>query len=107
MHRDKIKPNNSSEVFYFDPNTAIHSDWKRLGLRDKTIQTIQNYLSKGGKFYKPEDIGKIWGFAPSDAKRLIPYVSIKNIAVKEYASFEKKNILKLLFNIFSQNNSTH
>ncbi len=48
-----------AEVFYFDPNTATTSDWKRLGIRDKTIKTIQNYVSKGGKFYKPEDISKI------------------------------------------------
>jgi competence ComEA-like helix-hairpin-helix protein len=77
-----------AEVFYFDPNTASSGDWKRLGLRDKTIHTIQNYLSKGGKFYKPEDISKIWGLSPADAQRLIPYVSIKN-TVKEYSSFEK------------------
>ncbi|MEO8567493.1 MAG: helix-hairpin-helix domain-containing protein [Ginsengibacter sp.] len=82
-----------SEVFYFDPNTATTSDWKRLGLRDKTIKTIQNYISKGGKFYKPEDIGKIWGLTASDAERLIPYVRIHN-AVKEYASFEKKEYPK-------------
>ena len=25
------------ELFYFDPNTASADDWKRLGLRDKTI----------------------------------------------------------------------
>ena len=42
------------ELFYFDPNTISTSDWKRLGLRDKTIKTIENYLSKGGHFYKPE-----------------------------------------------------
>jgi len=77
------------ELFYFDPNTASATDWKRLGLRDKTIHTIQNYLSKGGKFYKPEDISKIWGLSPSDAQHLIPYVSIKNGA-RENISFEKK-----------------
>ena len=38
------------ELFYFDPNTISTSDWKRLGLRDKTIKTIENYLSKGGHF---------------------------------------------------------
>jgi competence protein ComEA len=48
-----------AKTFYFDPNTASSDDWKRLGLRDKTIHTIQNYLSKDGKFYKPKDIGKI------------------------------------------------
>ncbi len=78
-----------AEVFYFDPNTASFADWKRLGIKDKVIHTIQNYLSKGGKFYKPEDIGKIWGLNPSDVKRLLPYVSIKNTS-KEYIAFEKK-----------------
>lgn len=82
-----------SEVFYFDPNTASSAEWKRLGVRDKTIHTIQNYLSKGGRFYKPEDIGKIWGLAPQDVQRLMPYVSIKNITGK-YAAFEKKEYPK-------------
>ncbi len=82
-----------AEVFYFDPNTATADDWQKLGLRDKTIKTIQNYISKGGKFYKPEDISKIWGLSPSVAKRLIPYVKIKT-AAKEYPSFEKKEYSK-------------
>lgn len=77
-----------AEVFYFDPNTASSDDWKRLGIRDKTIHIIQNYLSKGGKFYKPEDISKIWGLSKSDAQRLIPYVSIKKLT-KKNDSFEK------------------
>jgi competence protein ComEA len=64
------------ELFYFDPNTASAADWQRLGVRDKTIATIQNYLSKGGKFYKPEDIGKIWGLHADEVERLVPYVQI-------------------------------
>lgn len=83
-----------AQTFYFDPNTASSADWKRLGIRDKTIHTIQNYLSKGGKFYKPADISKIWGLSSSDAKRLIPYVSIKN-ETKENITFEKKEYPKI------------
>jgi competence protein ComEA len=64
------------EVFYFDPNTASSLEWKRLGIRDKTTETIQKYLSKGGHFYKPEDISKIWGLHAEDIKRLLPYVRI-------------------------------
>jgi competence protein ComEA len=86
------KPN--KEVFYFDPNTASPVDWKRLGLRDKTIYTIQNYLSKGGKFYKPGDISKIWGLSSTDAQRLMPYVSIKD-ETKEHITFEKKEYSKV------------
>jgi competence ComEA-like helix-hairpin-helix protein len=64
--------------FYFDPNTLPAEGWKRLGLREKTIATIQNYISKGGKFRRPEDIKKIWGLFPDQAERLIPYVRIED-----------------------------
>ncbi len=92
-----------AEVFYFDPNTTTTDDWKRLGIRDKTIHTIQNYLSKGGKFYKPGDIGKIWGLPPADAKRLIPYVSIKT--TKENIPFEKKEYAKAATSYTSKSTS--
>lgn len=89
-----IKP--KEEVFYFDPNTASVNDWKRLGIRDKTVETIQKYLSKGGHFYKPEDISKIWGLHKDDIERLLPYVKIENIK-KEYTNNEPRNF---------QNNNT-
>jgi len=64
------------ELFAFDPNTLSVEGWKRLGLRDKTIQTIQNFLAKGYKFRHAEDIAKIYGLKPQDAQRLMPYVTI-------------------------------
>lgn len=63
-------------LFYFDPNTITAADWKKLGLRDKTIQTIANYLKKGGSFKKPEDLEKIYGLRSQDLDRLLPYVRI-------------------------------
>lgn len=65
------------EFFYFDPNTISITEWKRLGLRDKTIQTIQNYLSKGGHFNKPEDLQRIYGLHKDEYERLFPYVKIE------------------------------
>lgn len=64
------------KLFEFDPNTLDAAGWKRLGVRDKTINTILNYRSKGGKFRKPEDISKIWGLLPMEAERIIPYAKI-------------------------------
>ncbi|MFN8252213.1 MAG: helix-hairpin-helix domain-containing protein [Ferruginibacter sp.] len=64
------------EMFYFDPNTATASDWQRLGVRDKTIATIEKYVARGGHFYKPEDIGKIWGLHKDEVERLLPWVRI-------------------------------
>lgn len=78
------------ELFYFDPNTAAVADWKRLGVREKTAQTIQKYISKGGHFYKPEDIKRIWGLHPDEVSRLLPYVRIESTK-KEYVTNEPQN----------------
>jgi competence ComEA-like helix-hairpin-helix protein len=77
------------ELFYFDPNTISGNDWKRLGLRDKTIQTIQNYLSKGGHFYKPEDLQRVYGLHKDEYERLLSYVKIESktkIADEQFVS---------------------
>ena len=65
------------ELFYFDPNTTSGSDWKKLGLRDKTILTIEKYLNKGGRFYKPDDLQKIYGLHNEEYERLKPFVRIE------------------------------
>ena len=76
-------------LFNFDPNTLETAGWKKLGVRDRTITTIQNYLVKGGRFYQPADIAKIWGLREDEIQRLLPFVSIppKHTAAKS----EEKN----------------
>ncbi len=69
-------PKNKVELFYFDPNTISEEGWKKLGLRDKTIGTIQNYLNKGGKFRKADDLSRIYGLFPNEYERIAPYIKI-------------------------------
>ena len=90
---EKNYPKSKGEVFYFDPNTATLNDWLRLGIRERTAETIQKYLSKGGHFYKPEDIAKIWGLHKDDIDRLLPYVRIEHTQkqyANEYKNFDDK-----------------
>ena len=68
----------NGELFYFDPNSTTGSEWKKLGLRDKTVKTIENYLSKGGHFYKPEDLQKIYGLRDDEYERLKPFIKIES-----------------------------
>ena len=65
-----------ARMFYFDPNTVSAEGWEKLGLRAKTIGTILKYLSKGGHFYKVDDLKKIYGLHAADYERLGPYVRI-------------------------------
>lgn len=81
------------ELFVFDPNTISAEGWKRLGLKDRTIQTILNYRSKGGSFRQPGDLRKIWGLPEEDAVRLVPYVRIENRLINAYPP--SKNSVKI------------
>jgi len=67
------------QFFEFDPNDLSADKWKYLGLSEKTINTIRKYLKKGGRFYKPEDIKKIYGLRMDWYKRAEPYIKIREI----------------------------
>lgn len=72
-----------AETFYFDPNTLTPVQWQRLGISGRTIQTIQNFITKGGRFYKAEDLGKIYGLKKQDYARLLPYVRIAKKEIEQ------------------------
>jgi len=78
------------QYFYFDPNTLDEAGWRKLGLREKTIKTILNYVSKGGKFKNAEDIRKIWGLRKDEADRLIPFIRIVQNENTTYKKYDKQ-----------------
>lgn len=95
--------------FFFDPNSITATEWKKLGLSDKQSKVILNYLAKGGKFYKKEDLKKIYSITEKDYARLEPYITIKehstNIAVsnpkaENFAqSTEKRSAARININL--------
>ncbi|HEY6955315.1 MAG TPA: helix-hairpin-helix domain-containing protein [Flavisolibacter sp.] len=66
----------NGELFRFDPNTLSVEGWQRLGLSERTSRTIEKYRSKGGKFYRPEDIQRIWGLPNGFYERVEDYIVI-------------------------------
>ncbi len=74
----KTEALSSSSLFEFDPNLATTDNWIKLGVREKTIGTIQKFLAHGGRFKKAEDLRKIYGLRPGEFERLEPYIKIKN-----------------------------
>lgn len=81
------------ELFLFDPNILDASGWSKLGLPERNIKTIMNYRSRGGKFYKPEDLQKIWGIPPGFYEAVKNHIQInhpnKNTAFP-FIKFEKQ-----------------
>jgi competence ComEA-like helix-hairpin-helix protein len=91
-------------LFAFDPNTLTIEGWQRLGLSERTSKTIEKYRSKGGKFFKPEDLKKIWGLPEGFYERVKNYISIASVSKQfEQANFSKPVYEKLEKKIASVN----
>ena len=88
---NKYYPKSKGELFYFDPNNLSAAGWKKLGLRDKTIGTILNYISRGGKFRKPEDLSRIYGLFPNEFERIEPYIKIVTTSTQPYTNGNSEN----------------
>jgi competence protein ComEA len=61
--------------------------WKSLGLNERQIKVIKNYESKGGKFFKKEDLKRIYSISATDYARLEPYIKIENQFSKVHTSY--------------------
>lgn len=62
--------------FPFNPNGLSETNWKKLGLSEKQIQVIKNYEAKGGRFYRKEDVQKMYVITPNLYQKLEPYIQI-------------------------------
>lgn len=66
----------NGERFNFDPNTATKEDFMRMGFCLKTINGILAFREKGWKFYKPEDLEKVYEITPEEFEAVKEYIVI-------------------------------
>lgn len=66
------------EYFDFDPNLITERQWVKLGLSAKQIRVIRNYIDKGGRFYKKEDLKRIYSIPETQYLKLEPFIVITN-----------------------------
>lgn len=90
----KTDAKSPATLFYFNPNTASVSDFIALGLSEKVANIIENYRKKGGKFRVPTDLKKIWSLSEADYERLLPYIQMEGIPVKETRTMAEKPIVE-------------
>lgn len=93
------------ELFIFDPNTVSFDDAQKLGFSKKLSLTLVNFRNKGGKFFKPEDLKKLYGLSSKLYENLEPYILISSIKssykrdsvfFNSPRNYEKKNSIKSL-----------
>ena len=92
----KSTPQAISELhlFNFDPNTIDSANAIHLGIPIKQVNTLIHYREKGGRFYKKEDILKLYGLDPVIAHQLIPFIELSSSERSSYKNRDKGNNFK-------------
>ncbi|MEY3678825.1 MAG: hypothetical protein RI924_966 [Bacteroidota bacterium] len=79
-YRDNTSPSRISTkkpvYFEFDPNALAEADWRKLGMSDKQIEVIKRYEARGGRFYRKEDVQKMYVISAEKYRQLEPYIRI-------------------------------
>ena len=76
-------PAKESKLFNFDPNLIGADDWQLLGLSAKQAAVILRYREKGGRYFKKEDLQKMYVISPEMYERLTPYIYIEKTKAKD------------------------
>jgi DNA uptake protein ComE-like DNA-binding protein len=76
-------------LFKFDPNTIDSANAIHLGIPLKQVKTLMHFREKGGRFYKKEDLLKLYGLDPLIAHQLIPFIELTSSESK-WSSFTNR-----------------
>jgi DNA uptake protein ComE-like DNA-binding protein len=66
----------TTNLFFFNPNTATAKDFENLGLESRVIRNILKYRERGGIFREREDLRKIYGLDSAEYLRIEPFIVI-------------------------------
>lgn len=75
-HEKKERFKLPTSFFIFDPNTMDSQAALLLGMTPKQIKTLLKYRNRGGRFYKKEDIFKLYGIDSLLANAMLPFIKI-------------------------------
>lgn len=84
----KENPKKLLTPFVFDPNKATDDDWRKIGFSEKQVKVIMNFVNKGGHFYKPEDVAKIYSLSDKEFDQIKDYIKIEPKSAVEQASYK-------------------
>lgn len=94
-----ISKNRNDSLFNFNPNSVSEYELESLGLSSGQAKTLINFKQKGGKFYKKEDLKKIYSISDELYNKLEPYIRIERdeneISIIELNSATKEKLKKI------------
>lgn len=92
-------------LFRFNPNNISANEIKKLDINETAKSAWIKYLQKGGKFYRKEDLKKIYGIDSATFLRLEPYLDFDAIISNYHTNinnFKERKINLIEINTASQ-----
>lgn len=71
-----------------NPNTASKTELMQVGFPKKLANTIVNYRNKGGQFFRPSDLKKIYGMTDETYQKVLPWIQTDQ-PQKQFVSHKK------------------
>jgi competence protein ComEA len=96
---DKSVAKNTLNPTPFNPNKITEDEWIAMGLNPKKAKIIINYLTKGGRFRKREDLRKIYSITSEEYSVLEPFIIIPATDTVKSFSTQWKKLEAKVFNI--------
>ncbi len=62
----------------FDPNGLPKEDWVKLGLSPSQAESVKKFEARGGRFYRKEDLKKLFVISEEFYLHIEPYISIQS-----------------------------
>jgi len=95
-NRDMSNMNHA--LFLFDPNSISLDSLLLLGFPKKVAKTLNNYRSKGGRFYIKKDVKKIYGISDHLMDNIYDFIKLPDSVV-----LDQKNNPKEKFDLNTAN----
>jgi competence protein ComEA len=77
-HNSPNAEGKTQRLFPFNPGIVDYSELLELGFSPKVANILIHYREKGGRFFKKEDVKKIYGVSHELYARIEPYIAIPN-----------------------------
>lgn len=84
----------SIELEAFDPNQVSQSQWEQMGIKPYVSARIRKYLEKGGRFYKLDDVKRIYGINQDRVDELAPWMRFPGKKKSISSAFEVKKTVE-------------
>ncbi|MCQ2960030.1 MAG: helix-hairpin-helix domain-containing protein [Bacteroidales bacterium] len=84
---DNVPRNNIAKYdTTINPNSATFENLIRVGFSEKQAKSCIKYREKGGRFYKKDDLKKIYSITDEDFLRISPFIVIPTKEIKTQCS---------------------